>query len=78
MRDKTFYYKGTQAATTVMAAKTSLENKHLGKCDYFVISASSSQSLLLSHRARCKWTGRSAVEVNIENERFTVVWSRYH
>ena len=27
-------------------------------------------------RARCKWTGRSAVEVNIENERFTVVCSR--
>ena len=29
-------------------------------------------------RARCKWTGISAVEVNIENERFTVVFSRYH
>ena len=27
--------------------------------------------------ARCKWTGRSTVEVNIENERFTVVYSRY-
>ena len=27
-------------------------------------------------RARCKWTGRSAVEVNIENERFAVVYSR--
>ena len=27
-------------------------------------------------RARCKWTGRSAVEVNIQNERFTVVCSR--
>ena len=26
-------------------------------------------------RARCKWTGRGAVEVNIENERFTVVCS---
>ena len=24
-------------------------------------------------RARCKWTGRGAVEVNIENERFTTV-----
>ena len=28
-------------------------------------------------RARCKWSGRSAVEVNIENEIFTVVFSRY-
>ena len=28
-------------------------------------------------RARCKWTGRSAVEVNIENERFTVMCSRF-
>ena len=28
-------------------------------------------------RARCKWTGRSAVEVNIKNEIFTVVSSHY-
>ena len=27
-------------------------------------------------RARCKWTGRSVVEVIIENERFIVVCSR--
>ena len=27
-------------------------------------------------RSRCKWTGRSAVEVNIENERLTVACSR--
>ena len=26
-------------------------------------------------REGCKWTGRSAVEVNIENERFTVVFT---
>ena len=26
-------------------------------------------------RARCKWTGKSAVEVNIENERLAVVCS---
>ena len=26
--------------------------------------------------ARCKWTDRSAIEVNLENERFTVICSR--
>jgi len=30
--------------------------------------------LLIEHR--CSWTGRSAVEVNVESERFTVVCSR--
>ena len=60
--------------------KTSLENKHLGNGDYFVITASSSHALLATFRleyvvdrARCKWTGRSTVEVNIEDERFTIV-----
>ena len=62
------------------AKKTSLENKYLGNGDYFVITASSSHALLATFRleyvvdrARCKWTGRSTVEVNIEDERFTVV-----
>ena len=62
------------------AKKTSLENKHLGNGDYFVIIASSSDALLTTFRleyvvdrARCKWTGKSTVEVNIEDERFTVV-----
>ena len=37
--------------------------------------------LLLPHnfvvdRGRCKWTGRCAVEVNMEIERFSVVYSR--
>ena len=31
---------------------------------------------LIFDRARGKWTGRSAVEVNIVNERFAVVCSR--
>ena len=33
--------------------------------------------ILIIDRALCKWTDRSAVEVSIENERFTVVCSRY-
>ena len=28
-------------------------------------------------KARDKWTGKSAIEVNIENETFTIVYSRY-
>ena len=43
--------------------------------DYFVISAFSSYPLFVDH-ARCNWTSRSSVEVNIENERFTTVCSR--
>ena len=34
--------------TTARATKTSLENKHFGNDDYFVIIASSSHSLLLT------------------------------
>ena len=30
---------------------------------------------LLTEHAACKWTGRGAVEVNIENERFNVVFT---
>ena len=40
-------------------------------CDYCFFLASS-----VVDRVRCKWTGRSAVGVNYENERFTVVCSR--
>ena len=58
------------------AAKTSLENKHLGTGDYFVIVASSPHPCLLTDRARCKWAGRSAFAVNLDNERFTVQCSR--
>jgi len=54
----------------VKATKTSLEKKHLGNGDCFAIIASSSRRLC------CKWTARSAVEVNVDNERFTVVCSR--
>ena len=39
-------------------------------CDYCFFLAS-----FIVDRARCKWTGRSAGEVNTENERFTVVCS---
>ena len=41
-------------------------------CDYCLFLSS-----FIDDRARCKWTGRSAVKVNIENERFTVVCSCY-
>ena len=39
-------------ATT--ATKTSLENKHLGKSDYFVINAFSSHPLLLTEHVDAK------------------------
>ena len=32
-------------------------------------------SFFIVDRARCKWTGRSAVEVNVENETFCVAFS---
>ena len=40
----------------------------------FFIPSSSHPLLLKEHAA--KWTGRSAVELNVEDERFTVMWSR--
>ena len=55
------------------ATKTSLENKHLGNGDYFEIIASRSHPLLLTEHA--EWTDGSAVEVNMKNERFTVVFT---
>ena len=58
------------------ATKTSLESKHLGNSDYFMIIDSSILDSLIVHRARCEWTGTSVIEVNIENERFTVVCLR--
>ena len=54
--------------------KTSLENKHLGNGDYFVIFASSSHPLLLIEHASNGLI--EAIEVNIESERFTVGCSR--
>ena len=53
------------------ATKTSLENKHLGNSDCFVIIASSSYLLLLTENAADGLV--ECAEVNIENERFTVV-----
>ena len=58
-----------------MQTKTTLENKHLGDGDYFVIIASSSHPLLLTEHA-ANGLVEGAVEVNIDNERFTVVCSR--
>ena len=42
---------GVKAATTAMATKTLLENKHLVNGEYFVIIASSSHPLLLTEHA---------------------------
>ena len=53
------------------ATKTSLENKHFGNSACFVIIASSSHLLLLTENAANGLV--EGVEVNIENERFTVV-----
>ena len=58
---------------TATATKMSLENKHLRNgnfCDYCFFLAS-----FIVDRARWKWTRTTAVEVNIETERFTVVCS---
>ena len=56
------------------ATKTPLENKHFGNSDCFVLPlpfASSSLLLLLTENAANVLV--EGVEVNIENERFTVV-----
>ena len=59
------------------AGKTSLKNKrYLRNVDYFAIVVFCSHSVLFSDKLRYRWTGRSIVELNIENERFTVVCSR--
>ena len=47
--------------------KTSLENKHLGNSDFFVIIASSSHLLLLTEHA-ANGLVEGVDEVNIENE----------
>jgi len=68
-----FVIRELKAATTATVTKTSLENKRFRNGDYcfFLVS-------FIIDRARCKWTGRSAVKVNMENERFTIVCSRWH
>ena len=48
----------------------------LRKRDYFVIFSSFVLAFYTVENVCYKWTERSAVEVNIENERFTVVCSR--
>ena len=51
----------------------SLKNKHLSNGDYFALIAC---FLLAFNKLRYEWTGGSAVELNIEIERITVVRSR--
>ena len=46
-----FKYRGAYAKTTATAAKTSLQNKHLGNGYYFQIIASSSHPILLIEHA---------------------------
>ena len=46
-----FLQLAAQATTTATAEKTSLENNHLGKDDYFVIITSSSHLLSLTEHA---------------------------
>ena len=45
---------------------------YAGYGDHFVIIELLRRTFVVD-RARCKWTGRSAVEVFMENERFTVM-----
>ena len=65
------------------ATKTSVENKHLGNGDSFVIIASSSRPLLLTELKKSFIVDRAAeglveaplIEVNIRNEIFTAFLS---
>ena len=61
---------------TTTATKTSLENKHFGNGDYFVIIVSSSHPLLLTGLA-ANGLVEAPFEINIENKRFTVVCSSW-
>ena len=63
-----------------MTIKTPFENiVHLGSGDYFAVYCFFLASFIVD-RACCKWTGRSAIEVNIfiENERFNIVCSCHY
>ena len=67
---------GALALMTATATKTSLEKniwEMVTNCDYCFFLAS-----CVVDRPHCKWTGRSPIKVNLENERFTVVYSRCH
>ena len=59
-----------QAATKATATKTSLENKHLGNGDYFVIIAFSSHPLLFTEHA--------ANGLITKNEIFTAVFNNWN
>ena len=56
---------------TATADKVSLKNKHLRYADYFAIIAFCLHFILLT-KFRYRWTGRSAIELDIENEKFAV------
>ena len=58
-----------------MAAKMSLQNKHLGNDDYFVIISSSSHQSILTELA-ANGPVEAPLKLMPENERFTVVCSR--
>ena len=60
------------AKTSKFGRKPDEKASYGGYGDYFEITELLCR-LFIVDRARCKLTGRSAVEVNIENERFTVV-----
>ena len=59
------------AKTSKFAQKPHGKACYAGYCDYFVIIELLRRTFIVD-RARCKWTGRSAVKVFMENERFTV------
>ena len=61
---------------TATADRMSLKNKHVRNGNYFAIIALSSHSILLANYATAG-LDRSAVELNIEDERFTVACPRF-
>ena len=64
---------------TATARKTSLENKHLRNCDCFVIIPSCSHfTMLAKNPTTGNWNSLSAVKLNTQNLRFTVVCSKRH
>ena len=72
LKQKSLRFYKREPATAVTATKTSLENKYFGNgCDYRFFLASFNVN-----SASCKGSGRSVVEINIENEKFFVECSR--
>ena len=63
---------------TEPARKTSLENKHLRNCDYFAIIPSSVFAFYNVNKEPCNWISLSAVKVNTQSHKFTIVSSSVH